>query len=126
MEAPEDVGEMAAEDAPVRVELVDDDIAKILEERRPFRMVREDPRVEHVGVRQHEIRPRADGTPRVLGRVAVVGEHPHLGQALRQRLELRELVLGERLRREEIEDARSEEHTSELQSLAYLVYRLLL
>src|SRR2546429_7156693 len=75
---------MAAEDAPVRVELVDDDIAKILEERRPFRMVREDPRVEHVGVRQHEIRPRADGTPRVLGRVAVVGEHPHLGQALRQ------------------------------------------
>src|SRR2546426_6972682 len=55
---------MAAEDAPVRVELVDDDIAKILEERRPFRMVREDPRVEHVGVRQHEIRPRADGTPR--------------------------------------------------------------
>src|SRR2546426_8527769 len=74
--------------------------------RSPFRMVREDPRVEHVGVRQHEIRPHADGTPRVLGRVAVVGEHPHLGQALRQR--------------------RSEEHTSELQSPCNLVCRLLL
>jgi len=70
---------MATEDSTVRVELVDDDIAKVLKEGGPLGVVRQDPGVEHIGVRQHEVRPRADGTPRVLRRVAVVREHPHLG-----------------------------------------------
>src|SRR2546422_3431925 len=50
---------------------------------------------------------------------------------LRELLELGQLILGERLRREHVEGAgvglvRSEEHTSELQSRLHLVCRLLL
>ena len=44
LEPAEHVGEMAAEDTAVRVELVDDDVAQILEEPDPLRVVRQDPR----------------------------------------------------------------------------------
>ncbi len=100
------VGQMRAEDAAIGVQLVDHDVAQVLEERRPLRVVRKDPGVEHVGVRQDEVRARAHRAPRVLRRVAVVGEHPHLGQLPGERLQLGQLILGERLRRKEVEDAR--------------------
>ena len=45
---------------------------------RPLRVVRQDARVQHVGVGQDDVRPRADGAPRVLRRVAVVGEDAEL------------------------------------------------
>ena len=89
---------MRAEDAAVRVQLVDHDVAEVLEERRPLRVMRQDPRVQHVGIRQHEIRARPHRAARVLRRVAVVGEHPHLGQLPGELLQLGELVLGQRLR----------------------------
>ena len=97
---------MRAEHAPVRMELVDHDVAEVLEERRPFGVMRQDPRVEHVGIREDEVRAGADGPPRVLGRVAVIGEHPHLRQLPRELFELGQLVLGERLRGKQIEHAR--------------------
>src|SRR2546422_5344787 len=49
---------------------------------------------------------RAHGPPRILRRVAVVGEHPHLGQLLGELFQLGQLVLGERLRRKDVERAR--------------------
>ena len=68
------VGQVAAEDAAIGVELVDDDVAKVLEQLRPARMVRQDPRVDHVGVGKHDVRAAANGAPRILRRIAVVGE----------------------------------------------------
>jgi hypothetical protein len=97
---------MRAEHAPVGVQLVDDDVAEVLEEHRPLRVMGQDAGVQHVGIGQHHVGARAHRPPRVLRRVAVVREHPQLGQLLGELLQLRELVLRERLRREEIERAR--------------------
>ena len=69
---------MAAEHAAIGVQLVDDDVAQVLEQLRPPRMVRQDARVDHVGIAEHDVRARADRPPRILRRVAVVGEHADL------------------------------------------------
>ena len=73
-QAAKHVAEMASEDASIRMQFVDHDIAEIFKQLRPFRMVRQDARVHHVGVAEDEVRARANGAPGVLGRVAVVGE----------------------------------------------------
>ncbi len=101
---------MAAEDAAIGVQLVDDDESQILEELRPARMVRQDPRVHHVGIAQHDVRARADRAPRVLRRVAVVREDADVAAALGahelgQLMQLRQLILRERLRRKQIQRA---------------------
>ena len=107
---PEHVAQVAAEHAAIRVQFVDDDVAEILEELRPARMVRQDARVQHVGVAEHQVRPRADGAARILRRVTVVREHANLfaraaGQVLAERLQLSELVVRERLGGEQVERA---------------------
>ena len=71
--------QVAAEHAAIGVQLVDDDVAQVLEQLRPPRVVRQDPRVQHVGVGEDDLRPRADRAPRVLRRVAVVGEDAEIG-----------------------------------------------
>ena len=106
LEPPQHVGEVAAEDAAVRVELVDDDVAEVLEEVHPLGVMRQDSRVEHVGVGEHEVGPRAHRASRVLRRVPVVGVHAHVGQRLGQLHQLGQLVLGQRLGRKQVEDAR--------------------
>ena len=97
---------MAAEDAAIGVQLVDDDVAQILEELRPPRMVRQDAGVHHVGIAEHQMRAGANRATSVLRRVAVVGEHADLlargrVQRLAHRLQLRELILRERLGRKQ-------------------------
>jgi hypothetical protein len=69
---------VAAEHAAVRVQLVDDDEAEVLEELGPLRVMRQDARVQHVGVAQHHVRARADGAARILRGIAVVGVHADL------------------------------------------------
>ncbi len=101
---------MAAEHAPIRVQLVDDDEPQVLEEARPFRMVRQDPRVQHVRVGEDHLRAGADGSPGVLWRVAIVGEDAEvqagrLVDDLRKPIELGQLVLRQRLGREQVEGA---------------------
>ena len=105
------VGQMAAEHAAIGVELVDDDEAQVLEQLRPLRMVRQDPRMQHVGVAQHDVRARADRPARVLRRVAVVGEDADVGlgrlvHMRRQFVELGQLVLRQRLGRKQVDRAR--------------------
>ena len=107
---PQHVAQVAAEHAAIGVQLVDDDVAEVLEELRPARMVRQDARVHHVGIAQHEVRARADRAPRILRRVAVVGEDADLlarlpGDRLAQALQLGELILRQRLGRKEIQRA---------------------
>ena len=49
--------------------------SQVLEQLRPARMVRQDARVQHVGIAEHDVRAGADGAARILRRVAVVGVH---------------------------------------------------
>ena len=98
----EHVRQMAAEDAAIGMELVDDDVPEVLEQLRPSRMVRQDARMNHVRVREHHVRPSANRPTRILRRIAVVREDAdtRLARALedrRQLVQLGELVLGERL-----------------------------
>ena len=105
------VGQVAAEHAAVRVQLVDDDVAEVLEELGPLRVVRQHARVQHVGIGQDDVRAPADGAARVLRRVAVVGEHADLDvrrarDLLRQPVEFGELVLRQGLRRKQVQGPR--------------------
>ena len=105
------VGEVAAEHAAIRVQLVDDHEPEVLEQLRPARMVRQHARMQHVGVAEHDVRTRADRTARILRRVAVVGEDAdlHTGRmvdVLAELVQLGELVLCERLGGEQVQRAR--------------------
>ena len=107
LQPPQHVGDVRAEDASIAVQLVDDDVAQVLEEPHPLRMVGEDAAVQHVGVRDHDVPGDAGGAPRARGGVAVVGLRADLAaRGVGERAQLLELVLRERLRREEVERAR--------------------
>ena len=106
MQPAHEIGDVAAEHAAVRVELVDDHITQIFEELGPSWVMRQDARMQHVGIGQDQIGASAHGTARILRRIAVVREHPELGQRFRQLFQLRELILRERLRRKQIQDPR--------------------
>ncbi len=102
----QDVGDVAAEDAPVGVRLVDDDEAKLLEELEPLRVVRQDGRAEHVRVGDHDLAGLADDGPDGCRGVAVVDGRREVH--VRQRgevAELRQLVLAEGLGGEQVERA---------------------
>ena len=104
---PEDVRDVRAVDPAQAVQLVHHHVAQVLEELHPLRVVRQDALVEHVGVRDHDVRPRPDRLARVLRRVPVVGERPDVGpDRLDHPVQLGQLVLGQRLRREEVEGPR--------------------
>ena len=104
-EAAQHVGHVAAEDAAIGVQLVDDDVAEVLEQHRPLRVMGQDPRVHHVGIGQHQVGARPHGPPGILRRVAIVGEHSQFRKGLRDLFQLGELVLGQGLGRKEIEHA---------------------
>ena len=92
---------MRAEDAAIHVRFVDDDVAQVCEDVSPAVVVREDADVEHVRVREHDVRPLADLPASFRGRVAVVDRGPEsLEPELRERSGL---ILRERLRRVEVE-----------------------
>src|SRR5207237_469098 len=58
-QATKNVAQMTAEHAAIRVQLVDDHVAQILEELRPARLMRQDTRVHHVRVAEHDVRAPA-------------------------------------------------------------------
>ena len=100
----QDVGDVGAEDAAVDVRLVDHDDGQVGEEVGPRGVVGQDPDVEHVGVREHEVRSPADGQALLAPGVAVVDRRAHLlGQP--ERVQRARLVLRERLGRVEVERA---------------------
>ncbi len=70
---PDDVGRVRAEDAPVRVDLVEHDILQVAEEVRPRVVVGQDAHMQHVGVGQHDLGVALDQPAAVARRVAVVG-----------------------------------------------------
>ena len=93
------MGDMAAEHTAQDVQLVDDDIAQPHQQRRPLRVVGEDPGVEHLGVGQNQVGVGPHPGPLFGGAVAVVGGGDEVGIA---RLDDRaQLIVGEGLGREE-------------------------
>ena len=76
----QDVADVRAEHAAVDVCLVDDDVPKVLQDVAPAVVVREHADVEHVGVREDQVRPLADlPAPVALG-VAVVDRRLHAAE----------------------------------------------
>ena len=106
-QAADDVGDVAAEQAAVGVQLVDDDELEVLEQLEPLRVVRKDGGVEHVRVGDHDLPGRSHHAPHVGGRVAVVGVclQPDLGRA-GEGAQLHQLVRRQRLGGEQVERAR--------------------
>ena len=101
------IAQVAAEDAAIGVQLVQHDVAQILEQARPAGVVRQDAGVQHVRIGQHDVPLFADGRARVGGRVAVVGENAEsVIQALVEIVELGELILRQRLGGKKIQRAR--------------------
>ncbi len=91
----EELGDVAAEGAAERVELVDHHVAEAPEERAPPLVVRQQAGVEHLRVGEHDVGLLADPGA-LLGRgVAVVGPGHHLREV--ERGERPQLVVGQRL-----------------------------
>ncbi len=98
---------MAAEDAPVVVHLVDDDVFEAFEEGDPLGVVGHDGGVQHVGVGEDDVAGAAHLAAGVGGGVAVVGEGADVGAKVGdEAVEFVELVLGEGLGGEEVERLR--------------------
>ncbi len=102
----QDVGHVAAEHAPVRVELVDHDHLQLLEQLEPLGVVGEDRRVEHVRVGHDDLPGGAHRRADRGRRVAVVGRgDDRQAGCAGEFAELGYLVLPERLGREQEQPA---------------------
>jgi hypothetical protein len=88
------------------MELVDDDVAEVLEQLEPLRVVRKDRGVEHVGVGDHHLARGPHHGSHVRGCVAVVRVRLEADvRRVRECPQLHELVGGEGLGGEEVEGA---------------------
>ena len=97
LQAPENVGDLATEDAAQGVELVDHDVAQPHEERRPLLVRREDADVQHFRICQQDVGVLAGPGAVVAVRVAVVGDGAQSGDEpgpQRSKLILRECLGG--------------------------------
>ena len=103
-EAAEHVREVRAEHAAEAVHLVDDDEPQAHEERRPARVVGQQPAVEHLGVGEHDVGLRAGERALGGGGVAVVDRGADAGEVVPR--ERAELVVRERLGRADHERRR--------------------
>ena len=98
---------MTAQNAAIVVQLIDHHVAQVFKQALPLGVVRQDARVQHVGIGDHQIAAGADGLARVLRRVAVVGEGAHfVAELFGPAIELHELVLRKGLGGEKIKGAR--------------------
>ncbi len=105
-QAPDHVGQVAAEDAAIDVEFVDNHVLQVGEELLPFRMMGENPRMEHVGIGDHHVPLFADRLAGIGGRVAVVGIGPDVRLHLSDKaVNFMHLILGEGLRGKHVEGA---------------------
>ena len=103
-EAAQHVRDMGAEHPAVDVRLVDDDVGEVREDVSPAVVVREDADVEHVRIREDEVRPLADLPAPLAGGVAVVDRRPEPLQS--ECRECSSLILRERLGGVEVEGPR--------------------
>jgi hypothetical protein len=67
IDPPDQIGQVAAVDAPVGVEFVDDDVAQVLQELDPLGMVGKDAGVHHIGIADNYLPGLAALLRRLLG-----------------------------------------------------------
>src|SRR6266481_4463104 len=92
--AAENVTQMAAEDAAVSVQFVENDVAEIFKKARPASVMREDAGVQHVRIGQDNVALFANGSAGVGGRIAVVSVNPEaIVETLVEVVQFRELIL---------------------------------
>ena len=104
---PQHIGQVAAEHAAIGVQLVQHDIAQVFKQALPARVVRQDSRVQHVRVGEHDVPALANRLARVGGRVAIVGEDAEaIVEARGQVVQLGKLILRERFGGEQVQRAR--------------------
>ncbi len=105
-ESAENIAKMATEDAAVGVQFVDDNVAKIFEQARPARVMRENAGVQHVGIGENDLAFFADSFAGIGGRVAIVGENAEaIVETLIQIVEFGKLVLCKGFGGEQVERA---------------------
>ena len=105
----EHVADVRAEHAAVDVRLVDDDVTQVVQHVGPQVVSRQHADVQHVGVREHEVRPLADLRAALGRRVAVVDRSAHVRHGecgKRARLILRECFSGVEVERSVLRLAR--------------------
>ena len=78
-EAAQDVGDVAAKDAAIGVEFVQDDVAQAAKKAHPASVVGEDADVEHVGVGDEDAGLFADGGAVAGGGVTIIGAQGNRG-----------------------------------------------
>jgi hypothetical protein len=99
------IRDMGAEDPAVHVRLIDHDNGEVGEEIAPGAVIGQDPDVQHVGIRENQIRAAANLRTGLARGVTVVDRRSHpVPQP--ERVERSCLVLCERLRRIEVERSR--------------------
>src|SRR5881628_55550 len=99
---------MAAVYAAIIMQLVDHDIAEILEVFRPPRMMRQNAAVQHVWIGKHDLGALPDGLAGILRSIAVVGEYLDVrANLLDGGMKFVKLVLGERFCRKQVHGARA-------------------
>ena len=96
-DAPDHVGDVRAEDSSIGMSLINDDELQVREELQPVGVMRQDARVQHIGVGQHDARVLADGGAILLRSIAIVDRRGKALRAGRQvvtiGLQVRELIL---------------------------------
>src|SRR5713226_1007478 len=99
----EDITQMAAEDAAIGVQFIEDNVAQVFEQPGPAGVVREDAGVQHVRIGQDDVAFFANGFTGVGGGVAVIGENAEaIVEVLVEVMEFGELVLREGFGGEEV------------------------
>src|SRR4029077_10701179 len=100
------VAKVAPENAAVSVQLVENDVTQIFEQARPARVMRQDAGVQHVRIGQDDVAFLANGSARIGGSVAVVGENAEaVFETLVEVVKLGELVLRKRFGPEKVQRA---------------------
>ncbi len=102
----ENIGNMRTEHAAVRMRLINDNIFQIGKKISPIGMMRQNPRMEHIGVGKEDAGVLTDGSAVGGSCVAIVDGGIHLGKGSLQGNQAGELVLGEGFGGEEKEGAR--------------------
>ncbi len=90
-QAPQHVGDVAAKDAAINVQLVQHDVAQVGKKVRPVGVVGQDARVQHVGIGEEDARIFANRCAVGTRGVAVVGGEMEIGDWRLKRLRLSNL-----------------------------------
>ncbi len=85
------------------MQLVNHDVPEVRKELLPFRMMRQNARMQHIRIGDHNMPLPADRLPRIVGCVTVVGKSFDVGAQLRdQAVRLVHLILRQRFGRENV------------------------